>query len=93
MVKPVQTTVTAHETTKSKKVSSMWLTNRIGTAIDINETIRTFVYTFFKYSLTERPIMPRNISRRAARQHCDMAIATIKTVSGTAPIRLSLIHI
>ena len=49
---------------------------------DIIDTDITFKYTFFRNFLDDNPIIPLSIYNLAAKQHCDMNIATINTVSG-----------
>lgn len=85
MEKPVQTSATKLRKMKFMKDSSNLFANRNGNMEAMNVTAKTFIYTFDRYFLTERPIIPRNISRRAARQHCEMQTATISTVSGMQP--------
>ena len=87
MVIPVQTIAIRLRRIKFRKDPSILFANRKGKTAATTVTVKTFMYTFFRYFRTDKPIIPRNIHRRAARQHWEMTIATTITVSGNIPIR------
>lgn len=87
MVIPVQIIAIRLRTMKLKKDSSILLANRKGNMDAMTVTDKIFIYTFFKYTRTGKPIIPCSINRRAVRQHWDMMIATTITTSGNIPIR------
>ena len=60
---------------------------------DIIDTDITFKYTFFMNFLDDNPIIPLSIYNLAAKQHCDIHIAIINTVSGMHPFLKSIYEI
>lgn len=70
---------------KLMKFSGIIFETSAGNNEEIIDTDITLIYTLFRNTLDDNPIMPLSIYNLATKQHCDIHIATINTVSGIHP--------